>query len=242
MPKDLSEGLPADPFEALVILADRYDEWYKQLVPSTARVTGSDFREIENNIETAYEFVGLAQALLEAVGERSSPLDLSCDAFTRLQKISMYFSGIRTAHRGAAGRSQIERAKTKYSQRLGISQPYEFTDGDLARLQVLVNELRDAIQGCEQISPNHKARLLARLEKLQRELHKRMSDLQDFWSVCVEASAALGQCGQNLKPLVDRIGELMKIAYNTYLRSNQLLSTTPLPRIESDDSPEQGPS
>ena len=44
-------------------------------------------------------------------------------------------------------------------------------------MQHLINELRDQISKTEALEQEHQQRLLHRLERLQAELHKKMSDL-----------------------------------------------------------------
>jgi hypothetical protein len=62
------------------------------------------------------------------------------------------------------------------------------------------------------IPEDHKQRLLNRLEKLQAELHKKTSDLDNFVGFVADFGMMLGKFGKKVKPLVDRVTELADIA------------------------------
>lgn len=108
---------------------------------------------------------------------------------------------------------------------------YEFTQGDLDLLQQKINELRSLIVESEFLDEEFRRRLLMRLERLQRELHKRMSDLDRLWGLLADAGVALYKFGENAKPLVDRIREIAGIAWRTQARAEELPSDAPLPQI-----------
>nr|VFK79868.1 MAG: hypothetical protein BECKSD772D_GA0070982_10714 [Candidatus Kentron sp. SD] len=101
--------------------------------------------------------------------------------------------------------------RNKYQARFGNIFAYEFSEGDLKKIQTLINELRDAITASDLFEENHRQRLLARLEKIQSELHKKMADLDRFWGLVGDAGVVLGKFGENAKPFVDRIREITNI-------------------------------
>ena len=116
---------------------------------------------------------------------------------------------------------------------------FEFSEGDLERIQQLINELRDLISKTKELKQKHKQRLLSKLEKLQSEFHKTVSDLDRVWGFIIEASIVLGQAGENIKPMVDRIRELIGIIWPTQTRAYDLVSSLPfklLGQSENDKS------
>lgn len=115
---------------------------------------------------------------------------------------------------------------------------YEFTDGDVLRIQELINELRNQISSSSLFEEKHKARLLKRLESLQSELHKKMSDVDKFWGLLGDAGVALGKFGTDAKPIVDRIKELTQIVWRTQSHAEQLPSSCENPLLESIKSDE----
>lgn len=111
---------------------------------------------------------------------------------------------------------------------------YEFTDADLDRIQQLVNELRHEIKTSDLFEENHRTRLLRRLEAMQSEMHKKMSDVDKIWGLVGDAGIVIGKFGKNAKPFVDRIKELSQIAWKTQARAEELPSSSQNPLLESD--------
>ena len=114
---------------------------------------------------------------------------------------------------------------------------YEFSQGDLERVQVLINELRDLISKTERFDKDHQQRLLRRLEKLQSEMHKKVSDLDRFWGLVGDAGVVAGKLGKDAKPFVDRIRDIAAIVWRTQSRAEELPSGTQLPQL--DNKPEE---
>ncbi|WP_407730340.1 hypothetical protein ACJJU9_07295 [Pseudomonas helleri] len=130
---------------------------------------------------------------------------------------------------------KLESLKKKFAGIITSTFAYEFTEGDVARIQTLINELRELIATNEELEDQHKRRLLKRLEKLQSEMHKKMSDLDHFYGLTVEGSVMLKKVGGNLKPIVDRISEITKITWATQSRAEDLPSGSEPPLLGSDD-------
>ncbi|OCH17757.1 hypothetical protein A6E05_13640 [Aliivibrio sp. 1S165] len=123
--------------------------------------------------------------------------------------------------------------KNRYAHKLKSTFAYEFSQGDIDRIQHLITELREHISQSTMIEEDHKHRLLKRLEKLQSELHKRVADLDRFWGLVGDAGVVLGKFGNDAKPLVDRIKEIANITWNTQKRAEELPSETRNPMLES---------
>lgn len=134
-------------------------------------------------------------------------------------------------------RTRLKTLRKRFRANLGVAFGYEFSQGDLDRVQVLLNELRVQIAQAEGLEDEHRQRLLARLEKLQGELHKRVSDLDRFWGLLGDAGVALEKLGNNAKPIVDRIREVTQIVWQTQSRAEELPSGSPFPQIENKPSP-----
>ena len=117
-------------------------------------------------------------------------------------------------------------ARDKYLALFGSTFTYKFTDGDLKRIQELINELRNKISNSELFDANHKNRLLLRLEKLQIELHKKMSSLDKFWGLVGEAGVVLGKFGNDAKPFIEIIKEIAQIIWRTQVTAEELPSGT----------------
>jgi len=124
--------------------------------------------------------------------------------------------------------------KSSFTEKLGKGFYYEFSEGDLTRIQTLINELRVQISDAKDFDPEHQQRLLKRLEAVQREIHKKVSDMDRLWGLVGDAGVAIGKLGENAKPIVDRIKEITEIAWRTQARAEELPSGSEFPLLGSD--------
>ena len=104
-----------------------------------------------------------------------------------------------------------------------------YSAGDVSKAQSLINQIRELISITSSFEQEHKKRLLTRLEKLQAELHKKISDLDAFWGLIGDAGVVLGKFGKDAKPLVDLIAQLTAIVWATQSRTEGLPSNCPPP-------------
>jgi hypothetical protein len=135
---------------------------------------------------------------------------------------------------GQSSAQKLESMKSRFSITLANGFSYEFTDGDLQRIRTLINELRELIIANGELDDGHKRRLLKRLEKMQAEIHKKVSDLDNFYGLLVEASVVFKKVGENAKPIVDRIKELTSISWSTQTRAENLPSGSEPPMLGND--------
>ena len=158
--------------------------------------------------------------------EPSANIDENCNA------LRGYLDEVEKALRGEATKLKINSFKKRYDTALKSSFAYEFTQGDLERVQLLINEIRAQVAKVEDLEQVHKQRLLKRLKSLQAELHKRVSDLDRFWGLVGDAGVVLGKLGKDAKPIVDRIREVAQIVWKTQARTEELPSGTDNPVLE----------
>jgi hypothetical protein len=125
----------------------------------------------------------------------------------------------------------------RYKQLTGTSPYYELSEGDIAKIQELINKLRVALQYSEILTGEHRQRMLSRLEKIQSELHKRVSDFDRFYGMITDCIVLAGQFGEKaLKPITELVREIYKLVWITQCRSLNLPSDTPLPLPSGSDS------
>jgi hypothetical protein len=103
---------------------------------------------------------------------------------------------------------------------------------------VLINELRDLIRENEKFEEDHKRRLLERLEKLQRELHRRLSSLDRIYGLVGDAGVLLGKFGRDAKPFVDRIREIVEIGWRAQASAEDLPASA-RPALLTTDKPSE---
>ncbi|KIY38013.1 hypothetical protein TZ03_24830 [Pseudomonas sp. 10-1B] len=148
--------------------------------------------------------------------------------------LSEYLNSICAEMEQELANNRLQAMKSKFANIVSNGFSYEFTEGDVNRIQVLINELRTLISDNTELEDQHKRRLLKRLEKLQSEMHKKMSDLDHFYGLTVEGSVMLKKVGGNLKPIVDRISEITKITWATQSRAEDLPSGSEPPLLGHD--------
>lgn len=186
--------------------------------------------------ELLMEAVALIETIIEANGlftDYKMP-ELTGNMGDNCALLSQYINSINSDFQAHATALKMEAYKSRYKVALNSAFSYEFSQGDLDRVQVLINELREKITKISGLDPEHKARLLKRLEKLQSELHKRISDLDRFWGMVGDASVIIGKLGKDAKPIVDRVKEISEIVWRTQARSEELPSDSPSPLLEHD--------
>ncbi|WP_257281137.1 hypothetical protein [Endozoicomonas sp. ISHI1] len=148
------------------------------------------------------------------------------------QNLFNYVSATREVYYTQSNEIKLQSYKKRYQVVLKSNFAYEFSQGDIDRIQTLVNELRIKISENQNFEENHRQRLLKRLESLQSELHKRVSDLDRFWGMIGDAGVVIGKFGKDAKPIVDRIKEISEIVWKTQARTEELPSSTPSPLLE----------
>jgi hypothetical protein len=128
-----------------------------------------------------------------------------------------------------------ETAVDYYASLFGKGVFYEFSDGDFARIQTLLNGLRDLLTKSEDFEEEHRMRLLKKLEALQSELHKRMSNFDRFWGFFIDSGIALSKFWENAKPFRDDVKEIIEIVSRTQAKAENVQKLFPMNLLKSGD-------
>ncbi len=203
-------NLPDDPWEAVVQVSTYFREWYNAL-PTEQDLAHHD--AIVDAYALLRALVSHHKAHLCDIPDRCP---LAHNKESNITNVVAQFAEIRElAERAIGDRYSGEYFPTlteRYEAMLGGELRIEFRDDEIKQLQTLINDLRDAISGCESLEANHKYRLLRRLERLQKELHKEVSNLDSLWMFIGDAAFVLGQAAEDAKPIFGGIRAIMKIA------------------------------
>lgn len=223
--QELLESLPADPIDGVIRICDRV----LNLTSDNREWEPSDYDAFMEGFAllTSMEAAKLITLPFE-VNDFETPTTLESDC----QALHAYFHKVRSEFRAKLTQSKYNQTKARYSAMLGAGFVYEFTQGDLDRVQELLNELRVQIRECPKFAEEHRRRLLLKLERLQAEVHKKMSSLDNFWGIVLEGGVVLKKIGEDAKPIVDRIRELAGLAWRTQARAEDLPSDAALPMSE----------
>lgn len=188
---------------------------------------------------TDYEFFLEAFAIAKALLDNIPAIDVSEPEIVGtpenvVNNIYSYFNQLKSALVEHLVYLKSAQFSIKYQAKFGNIFAYEFSDGDLEKIQSLINDLRQSISVSDLFEDEHKRRLLARLEKIQAELHKKMADLDRFWGLVGDAGVVIGKFGKDAKPFVDRIKEISDIVWRTQSRAEELPSDTPMELLSSE--------
>lgn len=187
----------------------------------------------QQEYENLFETYSLILVILDSfdLGFIEKEIDFTGEIIKDCQSLQQYLQNTNSQFRAKSSLIKLESMKNKFKKEFNQSFAYEFSQGDLDRIQVLINELREEIKKSNLFEAKHQQRLLKRLEKLQAEMHKKMSDVDRFWGLIGDAGVVLGKFGKDSKPFVDRMKEISDIVWRTQSRAEELPSNTPSPTL-----------
>ncbi len=171
-----------------------------------------------------FETYSLVSVILESF-DLNSPVEdivLEGEMNKDCSLLKNYLDSVLVEYSKKAKQINLETMKNKFHREINNVFCYEFSQGDLDRIQILINELREEIKNSKLFETKHQQRLLKRLEKLQAEMHKKMSDVDKFWGLIGDAGVVLGKFGKDSKPFFDRIKEISDIVWRTQSRAEEL--------------------
>lgn len=229
--EDIFDDLPIDFTDALEVICLRFEETDE---------------ELDGKVEYYDEYItalGAFEALTSAKGINTELdlgiklFDLDGDRAGDISYIRKLFDEAYMWCLQARAQTKLEKLRNKFLGVLGEEFTCHFSDDEVSRLQVLINELREHIRKFKKIESGHKDRLLRRLEKLQSEVHKQVSDLDRFWGMVGDAGVVAKKLGEDAKPIVDRIREVANILWKAQAKAESLPSDASNPvLIDESDS------
>jgi len=218
------DSLPHDPEKAAYAMCVFFNDFEMNF-----KISEEELDVYDDYIEA---FAAL-EAFVEATGLPFRMPELSDDRVSNIATVRGVFSAVFDKLDKRIVDLSLADARERFRTRFGTVFLYEFSDGDLARVQALLNELRDLITESQLFDAKHRDRILKKFEALQLELHKKVSSLDRFWGVIGDAGVVLGKFGKDAKPLVDRMREIAQIIWRTQARAEELPSGTPFPLLSA---------
>ncbi|WP_333805075.1 hypothetical protein [Sulfurospirillum sp.] len=101
---------------------------------------------------------------------------------------------------------------------------YEFSNDEFATIEASINTLKQDIRNAKILSEDHKDRLIEKVNKVQSELGKKMSNLDKTLGSLISIAKALGVAGKESKPAFDRINETINLISKVQDRGDSLSS------------------
>ena len=234
--EDLLEHLPPDPDKSIARIIEHFHQYSSD----------SKFETPADEIEFILPYYTALYAILDnddsdkkARYFRPTPCDQ--DGYPLLRKIDFdqdlsnalsciydYLNAVRERNASVMAAKKFDSIVSQTKSRLGKIAYYKFEDHEIKQIQGILNSLRHEIQKSNMFDDAHKRRILMRLETLQTELHKKLSDLDRFWGLIGDAGVAMKKFGEDAKPFVDRIKELTQIVWKAQARGEA---------VEADSGP-----
>lgn len=142
-----------------------------------------------------------------------------------LAEVDVYLRPILNAY-SAKQRERIARAKfdeinAKVSSKFGNYILYELSENQIENIQYLINELRVQVNESDSFDDSHKQRILIKLEKLQTEIHVKMTNFDKIFGLVVETQF-LYKNYKEAKPLFDLSVKIANIAIDSMALANGL--------------------
>ena len=226
---DFVSNLPAEPFSAVKAVVEKYE----------GMVEGCSIQEFREMERAAIQLLAISTVILKkhSINIGVNAPNIGHDVADNFGILNVYFQALSQTIQRLDTQNFYFASVARYESELDVGFQYEFSEGEIERLQSLINELREAIGVAEYLDEDHRRRLLGRLEKLQGELHKRVSDLDVFLGVVVQIGAVGKRAGEDAKPLVDRAREIGEIVAGVFRRAEKLPPGPEFPLLpKSDDS------
>src|SRR5438477_10798036 len=197
---DFLTSLPADNLDANAAMLHRFNTWLagKQLQGATADAC----------LQAWGIYTGFLESRQLGVPQFGLPASKPAAAGAIAQQLQPMVNSVSAQIANRDIQDLLDKGKRAFAMQSGKLFCYQFNEDEITRIQKILNELREIFQKSIQLSEDHRRRLLARLEQLQAELHKRMSDLDRFWGLVGDAGVVLKKFGEDLEG-VRKIGDLI---------------------------------
>lgn len=210
-----------------------------ELWPGVRRICDAWGETPDNDFDIYLEGYALLKEFTAAHGLPIADIDTTKQVGLVRTQISDLFRHLGDRATREVNTLTLESSRSRFRNHFGSAVVFELSDGDVSRIQELIDLLRKEISQCETLTQSHRQRVLAKLEKLQGEIHKKESDFDKYYGVAVEVFALAKKAGEAALPWAKCVREILQIVWNSQSRALGLPSTTPmefLPNSEKRDT------
>jgi len=228
--------LPQDILKAQQIICEQYRK-------HTNMITGP-----EEYLTLCLQAIAFAQVYVEihSLDLKVPDLDLNLPYQAKVNQVNHFFDSWKATIDKKLKQTQqtdtYETAKDYYASMFGKGFFYEFSDDDFSRLQTLLNHLRDLLTKSKDFEEDHRTRLLKKLEALQSELHKKMSNFDKFWGFFIDSGIALNKFWENAEPFRNDVKELARIVCHAQAKAENVSKLLPFNLLQSGNASDSASS
>lgn len=218
----------SDPFAALELVFEEFDVLVDTMGGSINLDMQTDF----------VQCLALASAVMNKfqINPNYNEIELSDNAERNIQQIIQRFNDLKNSIRGRFATKNYGDYLEKFEAELGTGFFYELSDDDISDIQEHINILRSMISETELLDDDHRHRLLGRLEKLQAELHKRVSDYDRYYGMAVEIYVLAKKYGEGMSQILNEFKEILRIVFRSHSEREQLPAGEELPLLPTDSN------
>jgi hypothetical protein len=181
------------------------------------------------NYKKYIESLGFFEAYAEKNSLDITFPDIDDKREKNIEKIINFFESTSKVYEKKYQQLSLERIKEGYTLKLGSPIQYEFTEGEILKVQKQIALLISLISSIKNIDEQYKKRLLKKLDQLQAFSYKTVYELDQFWGLIGEAGILRGKMGVYSGPLISKIKELAETIWQVQLKSEKLPLKTQLP-------------
>lgn len=188
--------------------------------------------------EDFLQCLALARAVMNKfqIDPHYDDIDLSDNAENNVANIIQRFNEWKNIIRGRFSAKNYDDHLGKFEAAFGTGIFYELSDDDISEIQEHINKLRSLISETEFLDEDHRRRLLRRLEILQAELHKRVSDFDHYYGMAVETYVLLKKYGEGMSQICNEFKEILRIVFRSHSEREQLPAGEELPLLPTDSN------
>lgn len=225
-------NLPDDPLDAVQAIYEKFEQFKKE--------SASLPDDNEGVSDKSVQFLSLMFVIVDKFGIdglKTVPA-ASGKRIENTNNTSTYFDKVNVWLQQQSATNTFSGSVDRFRALLANTFSYEFSEDETTRINQLISELRDIISQSELFEEGHKQRLLRRLERLQSEVHKKVSDLDRFWGLVGDAGVALRKFGEDARPIVDRVVEITEIIWRAQEKAEGLPASGTIPLLTKSDEPD----
>ena len=169
------------------------------------------------------ELYVILQTLLKKCNIECRELELKNDIDHNISLIVEFFIDSRKNLRRALDvedtQELIAKFKAQYETSILQGFSYEFDDYQLTEARNIIAQIQAEIKKLSSIDYVHKARLKASVDRLEKALHKNMSNMDRFWGLMFEIRLVLKGRPEEIQDIIDLVHDLATIFYQIISRS-----------------------
>ncbi len=221
---EIIENLSTNPIKALEEIINIYDKYNNALEENQRASSYNNYLD---------SFAALESFLIaNDLGKAIKIPTLSEDKKENINSISYFFYKAKLEQEKLNSKNVLFNSRSRYSNKFGNSFAYKFSDGDVEEIRDLIRQLNENINSSAFLEENHKMRLLKRLEELEIELNKKMTNLDKYWGLVGDAGIVMGKFGKAAEPIIQIIRQITVKIWAVQSYAEELPSGTNMPLLK----------